>query len=138
MLDGQAKCFGEDYTMDKHPLSPILLVFILSVLVLGEDETDTLSCPKHQKAFDGSCYEFFTMQRSFVDAQSWCERSGGHLTFIQNDETQQFLQQHLQFGKHWWLGLAPTSFNLSLDLDDAANGKWFELIAFFYLDHRNY
>ncbi|XP_058485671.1 polycystin-1-like protein 2 [Solea solea] len=74
-----------------------------------------LSCPDHQEGFDGSCYEFVALQRSFLSAQGWCERGGGHLAFILNDETQQFLQKHLQPDKDWWLGLAPAAPNLTLE-----------------------
>ncbi|XP_036950669.1 polycystic kidney disease protein 1-like 2 isoform X1 [Acanthopagrus latus] len=55
------------------------------------------------------------LQRSFLSAQGWCERGGGHLAFILNDEIQQFLQKHLEPGKDWWLGLAPAAPNLTLD-----------------------
>ncbi|XP_058257289.1 polycystin-1-like protein 2 [Hemibagrus wyckioides] len=82
--------------------------------VYSEEDTETQFCLEHQKAFEGSCYEFVTLQRSFLEAQSWCERGGGHLAFIQNDETQQFLQRHLQTEQDWWLGLAPSSFNFSM------------------------
>uniref|UniRef100_A0AAZ3R941 Polycystic kidney disease 1 like 2a n=1 Tax=Oncorhynchus tshawytscha TaxID=74940 RepID=A0AAZ3R941_ONCTS len=76
-----------------------------------------LSCPEYQESFDGSCYEFVgpPRSRSFLSAQGWCERGGGHLAFILNDETQQFLQKHLQMEQDWWLGLAPASPNLTLD-----------------------
>lgn len=111
--------------MDTHLLSTLLLLVILSVSeVYNEEETENLFCLEYQKAFEGSCYEFVTLQRSFLEAQSWCERGGGHLAFIQNDETQQFLQRHLQPEQDWWLGLAPASFNLSMG-SAATEGKWF-------------
>ncbi|MCI4383146.1 hypothetical protein PGIGA_G00023010 [Pangasianodon gigas] len=101
--------------MDTHLLSTLLLLVILSVnAVYSEEDTEALFCLEQQKAFEGSCYEFVTLQRSFLDAQGWCERGGGHLAFIQNDEIQQFLQRHLQSEQDWWLGLAPASFNLSM------------------------
>ncbi|KAJ8417700.1 hypothetical protein AAFF_G00225430 [Aldrovandia affinis] len=78
-------------------------------------EPEAPYCPEYQEAFDGSCYEFVSLQRTFLGAQGWCERGGGHLSFILNDETQQFLQKHLEPGWDWWLGLAPTSQNLTLD-----------------------
>ncbi|XP_016090515.1 polycystic kidney disease protein 1-like 2 [Sinocyclocheilus grahami] len=67
------------------------------------------------QAFESSCYEFVALQHSFLSAQAWCERGGGHLAFIQNDETQQFLQKHLQPEQDWWIGLVSTSINLTLD-----------------------
>lgn len=96
--------------MEKHLLPALLLVSVLSVTtVCGTENTKTVSCPKNQKAHNGSCYEFVTLQRSFVHAQASCERSGGHLAFIHDEETQRFLQKHLQPGNNWWLGLASAS-----------------------------
>lgn len=100
--------------MERHRLSALLLVFVVSITtVCGDEYTEMLSCPENQKAYNGSCYEFMTLQMSFVNAQARCEHSGGHLTFIHNEETQQFLQKHLQPEKNWWIGLASTSFSLS-------------------------
>ncbi|XP_027137142.1 polycystic kidney disease protein 1-like 2 [Larimichthys crocea] len=92
-----------------------LMVLLLSWVCYADEDTEALSCPDYQEGFDGSCYEFVALQRSFLSAQGWCERGGGHLAFILNDETQQFLQKHLQPGKDWWLGLAPAAPNLTLD-----------------------
>uniref|UniRef100_A0A8C5BHS2 Polycystic kidney disease 1 like 2b n=1 Tax=Gadus morhua TaxID=8049 RepID=A0A8C5BHS2_GADMO len=88
------------------------------------DLTD-ISCPDSQEAFDGSCYELVALQRPFLNAESWCERGGGHLAFILNDETQQFLQKHLDPGKDWWLGLAPAAPNLTLD-STAGSLSWLD------------
>uniref|UniRef100_M3ZLU3 Polycystic kidney disease protein 1-like 2 n=1 Tax=Xiphophorus maculatus TaxID=8083 RepID=M3ZLU3_XIPMA len=92
-----------------------LVVFFLASSCYAELE-EGISCSKHQTAFDGACYEFVGLQFSFLRAEGWCERGGGHLVFILNDETQQFLQTHLQPDKDWWLGLAPASPNLTLDV----------------------
>uniref|UniRef100_A0AAZ3QXC4 Polycystic kidney disease 1 like 2a n=1 Tax=Oncorhynchus tshawytscha TaxID=74940 RepID=A0AAZ3QXC4_ONCTS len=88
-------------------LSVLLLNAFLLCLSCAEDEIAPLSCPEYQESFDGSCYEFVgpPRSRSFLSAQGWCERGGGHLAFILNDETQQFLQKHLQMEQDWWLGL---------------------------------
>lgn len=100
--------------METHPLSALLLVLVLSIpTVCGKESTVTVSCPENQKAYNGSCYEFVTLQRSFFNAQAECERNHGHLAFIHNEETQQFLQKHLQPEHNWWLGLASESFSLS-------------------------
>ncbi|XP_059927849.1 polycystin-1-like protein 2 isoform X1 [Gadus macrocephalus] len=92
----------------------LLMSFSLNAVSYAQDLTD-ISCPDSQEAFDGSCYELVALQRPFLNAESWCERGGGHLAFILNDETQQFLQKHLDPGKDWWLGLAPAAPNLTLD-----------------------
>ncbi|XP_057707318.1 polycystic kidney disease protein 1-like 2 isoform X1 [Corythoichthys intestinalis] len=94
-------------------LSLFFLFFDWTRYAAGEPEA--LSCPEYQEAFDGSCYEFAGLQRPFLGAQKWCERGGGHLAFILNDEKQQFLQRHLDPKKDWWLGLAPAAPNLTLD-----------------------
>ncbi|KAL2088543.1 hypothetical protein ACEWY4_015442 [Coilia grayii] len=102
--------------MDKGSFTQVILtVLFFTDIASGQDHSEALLCPEHQKAFDGSCYEFVAQQRSFQGAQTWCERGGGHLVFIQNDETQQFLQRHLQSQQNWWIGLAPASVNLTLD-----------------------
>ncbi|XP_076592785.1 polycystin-1-like protein 2 [Chaetodon auriga] len=92
-----------------------LSVLFFSWTGYAEEDTGSLSCPENQEGFDGSCYEFVALQQSFLSAQGWCERGGGHLAFILNDETQQFLQKHLEPGEDWWLGLAPAAPNLTLD-----------------------
>ncbi|KAJ3593029.1 hypothetical protein NHX12_005367 [Muraenolepis orangiensis] len=92
----------------------LLASLSLNTVSCAEDLTD-ISCPDTQEAFDGSCYELVGLQRPFLSAESWCERGGGHLAFILNDEAQQFLQRHLDPGQDWWLGLAPAAPNLTLD-----------------------
>ncbi|KAF3686447.1 Polycystic kidney disease protein 1-like 2 PC1-like 2 protein Polycystin-1L2 Precursor [Channa argus] len=95
-----------------------LLILLLSWSCYAED-AETLPCPESQEGFDGSCYEFVALQRSFLGAQGWCEQGGGYLAFVLNDETQQFLHKHLEPEKDWWLGLAPAAPNLTLDSEDS-------------------
>uniref|UniRef100_A0A8C3A6T3 Polycystic kidney disease 1 like 2a n=1 Tax=Cyclopterus lumpus TaxID=8103 RepID=A0A8C3A6T3_CYCLU len=94
---------------------PTLTLMVLFLTCSAQEDAEALSCPEYQEGFDGSCYEFVGLQRSFLSAQGWCERGAGHLAFILNDETQQFLQKHLDPEKDWWLGLAPAAPNLTLD-----------------------
>lgn len=92
-------------------------LFTLLFLIIINIILACLSCPEHQQAFESSCYEFVAQQRSFLSAQAWCERDGGHLAFIQSDESQQFLQKNLQPEQDWWIGLVSTSNNLTLDTE---------------------
>lgn len=97
-------------------LFTVLILIIFNVIsACGQAAIGGLSCPEHQQSFESSCYEFVGLRRSFLSAQAWCERSGGHLAFIQNYETQQFLQEHLQPEQNWWIGLAPSFNNITLE-----------------------
>lgn len=106
--------------MDGRLFTLLYLIVINIILACGEAVSGGLSCSENQQAFESSCYEFVALQRSFLSAQAWCERDGGHLAFIQNHETQQFLQKHLQSEQDWWIGLVSTSNNLTLDVQ----GMW--------------
>lgn len=98
------------------------MICVLPGACHADDDAHAFSCPEHQEGFDASCYEFVSKQQSFLNAQGWCERGGGHLAFILNDEIQQFLLKHLEPGLDWWLGLAPAAPNLTLDTT-ATDGK---------------
>uniref|UniRef100_A0AAQ6A6U0 Polycystic kidney disease 1 like 2a n=1 Tax=Amphiprion ocellaris TaxID=80972 RepID=A0AAQ6A6U0_AMPOC len=88
----------------------LLMLMTLSCRSSAENDTGVpVLCPKHQAAFRGSCFEFVGLQCSFFSAQAWCEVSGGHLAFIPDEDTQDFLQTHLDSEKDMWLGVAPSS-----------------------------
>ncbi|KAK7913117.1 hypothetical protein WMY93_013328 [Mugilogobius chulae] len=113
--------------MGRHHIFMIaLVILVLSCACYAEELSDDLSCPDHQKSFDGSCFEFVGLQRPFLSAQAWCERGGGHLAFILNDETQQFLQKHLHSGMDWWLGLASAAPNFTLDTSGDGSLSWLD------------
>uniref|UniRef100_A0A672I0K4 Polycystic kidney disease 1 like 2a n=1 Tax=Salarias fasciatus TaxID=181472 RepID=A0A672I0K4_SALFA len=104
----------------------------------ADEDIDVLPCAENQEGFDGSCYEFVNLQRSFLSAQEWCERGGGHLAFILNDETQQFLQKHLEPERDWWLGLAPAAANLTLDSEASAGSlAWLDGSDISYSNWKN-
>ncbi|XP_028812272.1 polycystic kidney disease protein 1-like 2 isoform X2 [Denticeps clupeoides] len=86
--------------------------------IFAQHKAKAQSCTDYQEVFDGSCFEFVALERSFLHAEAWCERAGGHLAFIQNEETQQFLEKHLHQEQNWWIGLAPASINFTLDSED--------------------
>ncbi|KAF6734272.1 Polycystic kidney disease protein 1-like 2 [Oryzias melastigma] len=76
----------------------------------AENEVEVApSCPGDQTAFGRSCFAFVSQRLSFHTAQDWCEKRGGHLAFIPDKNTQNFLEKHLDPDKDVWLGMALTS-----------------------------
>ncbi|XP_064414889.1 polycystin-1-like protein 2 [Latimeria chalumnae] len=95
--------------------SQLAMLCFFTFLLNFYSTVNSTPCSDQQVAFDNSCYDFVRFQRTFRSAQGWCERGGGHLVFILNAETQQFLQQHLTKDKEWWIGLARMPQNVTSD-----------------------
>ncbi|XP_068549884.1 polycystin-1-like protein 3 [Anas acuta] len=114
----------------------ITVLIFLAVCLAVEETTveEGIPCSKYQLAFNHSCYEFVRLQRSFRSAQRWCERGGGHLVFIENEETQEFLQKHIAEDQEWWIGLISNSLlnettdgsMIWLDTSDISYSNWYK------------
>lgn len=96
-----------------------ILLLILSILTEVSG-----SCPRHQKAYGGSCFEVVALRHTFPAAQAWCEQRGGHLACTPNGETQLFFQTHLDPDEDFWLGAA--SWTTKAAQDSPSEGERFE------------
>lgn len=84
-----------------------ILLVTLSILTHTEAVTKVSdTCPVHQKPYGRWCYEVVALRHTFPGAQAWCEQRGGLLASIPNEETQLFLQRHLDPNEDFWFGAA--------------------------------
>ncbi|XP_028291884.1 polycystic kidney disease protein 1-like 2, partial [Gouania willdenowi] len=98
-----------------------LLMLLILIPLSCENEISPARCQKSQKAFRDSCFEFPALQLSFFRAQTWCEERRGHLVFITDEDTQSFLQRHLDPGTDVWIGLIS-----SIDSSNKGGHGWLD------------
>lgn len=88
----------------------LLLLLTLSCLLAAHDKTNvSITCSENQNLFRDSCFEFVRLRRSFALARTWCERRGGHLAFITDEETQRFIWSRLDPKADTWVGAASSA-----------------------------
>lgn len=64
--------------------------------------------PEEERTFRGSRFELVALKLPFPGAQNWCEENGGSLALILDEDTQLFLERHMDSEKDMWIGLAPS------------------------------
>lgn len=110
------KVNGVRERMCQAALLLLLLLLTLCCLLAAQDRANvSFACPENQNLFRDSCFEFVSLRRSFVVARAWCERRGGHLAFISDEETQRFIQSRPDPKADTWLGAASSA---------SGEGKW--------------
>ncbi|XP_035692699.1 CD209 antigen-like protein A [Branchiostoma floridae] len=73
-------------------------------------------CPVGYQRFQRTCYRFSTNQKPYNESQATCHGEGGRLATVKNNETQNFLANHVKATTraHTWIGLS----------DQEAEGLW--------------
>ncbi|XP_077864342.1 polycystin-1-like protein 2 [Saccoglossus kowalevskii] len=79
------------------------------VLTVIAPPTTGNSCDENKVEFRSSCLEFVTHEKRFGDAELYCADLGGHLIFVTDQETQEFVVNaatnvQAEFDE-WWIGL---------------------------------
>lgn len=87
----------------------LLLVTLLVLSPCPGTSSDPVQCLQNQSRFRESCFQFWDVPLSFAAAEGWCQRKGGHLVFIPDPPTQDFLQDLLDPERDSWIGLGRAS-----------------------------
>nr|KAF6374168.1 hypothetical protein mPipKuh1_009407 [Pipistrellus kuhlii] len=62
-------------------------------------------CPNNWVQEKGKCYNFFKTFNSWTDSQQFCLRMKSHLLMIQDKAELAFIQNSIQDGIYFWIGL---------------------------------
>ncbi|XP_078610832.1 alpha-N-acetylgalactosamine-specific lectin-like [Branchiostoma floridae x Branchiostoma japonicum] len=75
-----------------------------------------ITCPIRYELFMGKCYRFSVDRKPYNESRATCHEEGGRLATVKNNETHNFLANHVRATTkaHTWIGLT----------DEATEGLW--------------
>ncbi|XP_036375393.1 lactose-binding lectin l-2-like [Megalops cyprinoides] len=100
--------------MVSFPMSAFLCVAVLCTvaLVSGQPQIHEFcqgSCPTGWASFNGRCFQYFTLEKDWAEAESHCVSLGGHLASVHSEEENNFVKKlTLSYNPsdgRFWLGL---------------------------------
>ncbi|XP_061138748.1 uncharacterized protein LOC133156774 [Syngnathus typhle] len=94
---------------------------------LGYHRAETSYCDPGDFLYKGSCYHFGRMERTWNDAEKFCQESKGHLASILSWDEGKFLAAHAPYigGLQSWVGLQKNKGNFEWsDATPTGNIEW--------------
>ncbi|XP_062839527.1 struthiocalcin-1 isoform X1 [Anolis carolinensis] len=94
-------------------MSPTAFFFfslgLVGCLLSGGAQAD--DCPKNWLSYGSHCYGYFPQELSWPRAQAQCQRSGGHLASILDEDEHEAVATYLRQAQRWddedvWIGLS--------------------------------
>ncbi|KAM9833712.1 secretory phospholipase A2 receptor-like isoform 2-T2 [Syngnathus typhle] len=95
--------------------------------ILGYHRVETSYCDPGDFLYKGSCYHFGRMERTWNDAEKFCQESKGHLASILSWDEGKFLAAHAPYigGLQSWVGLQKNKGNFEWsDATPTGNIEW--------------
>ncbi|CAJ0591984.1 unnamed protein product [Cylicocyclus nassatus] len=88
------------------------MCFILSffVMVIAQDGEGLAPCPSDYKDGDNgqSCYKLYTNRSTYEDASKQCQRDGGRVVLIEDEQSNNFIMRMAKADLMIWIGLRCT------------------------------
>ncbi|XP_077983049.1 polycystin-1-like protein 2 [Glandiceps talaboti] len=94
-----------------------IIVALLAIIVYRPTFAGR-QCPIDFYGHDTSCFEYATNSASFRSATKYCSHSGGHLVFIKDQETSDFINERISDNDDRWIGLT--------DKEDEGTFRWLD------------
>lgn len=71
---------------------------------LKNNGSEVTCCPLHWMMHEGSCYWFSQSEKSWPEADKYCQLENSHLVVVNSPEEQKFIEEH-KGPVHSWMGL---------------------------------